>query len=176
MNNNMILRDAAPTDALALSALKLHCFRATFLDEFKIPYPPADLALFEAETYGVETVASELAASDHRTWVIEGNGQLVAYAHVGPCKLPHPLAGPDDGELYQLYLRPDVQGAGLGKRLLDHALAYLATIGTADWLGVWSGNIKAQRFYAASGFAKVGEYKFRVGTWYDEEFIFRRTR
>ena len=42
------------------------------------------------------------------------------------------------------------------------------------WLGVWSGNDKAQAFYAKRGFAKVGEYRFRVGETLDHEFIMRR--
>lgn len=41
-------------------------------------------------------------------------------------------------------------------------------------MGVWSGNHKAQRFYRAYGFDKVGEYGFPVGAWTDHEFIFRR--
>ena len=44
----------------------------------------------------------------------------------------------------------------------------------ALWIGVWSGNAKAQRLYAAHGFEKVGEYDYPVGAWRDREFILRR--
>jgi ribosomal protein S18 acetylase RimI-like enzyme len=43
------------------------------------------------------------------------------------------------------------------------------------WIGVWSENHGAQRFYARQGFEKVGEYGFAVGSTVDREFILRRT-
>ena len=42
------------------------------------------------------------------------------------------------------------------------------------WIGVWSGNDKAQRLYAAYGFEKAGEYDYPIGAWRDHEFILRR--
>ena len=63
----------------------------------------------------------------------------------------------------------------LGGRLLAQALDHLtATRPGPIWLGVWSGNLRAQAIYAACGFVKVGEYRFPVGTWRDEELILRR--
>ena len=42
------------------------------------------------------------------------------------------------------------------------------------WIGVWSQNFGAQRFYARYGFGKVGDYEFPVGRVRDHEFILRR--
>ena len=44
----------------------------------------------------------------------------------------------------------------------------------AVWIGVWSENFGAQRFYERHGFEKVGEYYFPVGETRDLEFILRR--
>lgn len=171
-----IIRPAQPEDAEALAALKLATFRETFLEGFGIPYPPVDLARFEAETYSAARVSREIADARHATWVCQAaDGALVAYAHCGPCKLPHPDVTDRSGELYQIYLRRSVQGLGLGKQLLDRSLAWIAqTYPGPQWLGVWSGNLKAQRFYAAMGFRKVGDYHFMVGDHRDDEFIYRR--
>lgn len=171
----MKLRRARAEDAPALAALKLATFRETFLEEFGIAYPPADLAVFEAETYGPEQVAAELADLAHATWVVEDEaGALAGYAHVGPCKLPHPEASADQSELYQLYVRRAAQGCGAGRLLMDAALDWLAQARPGPvWLGVWSGNARAQAVYAARGFRKVGEYDFAVGNWRDHEFILR---
>jgi ribosomal protein S18 acetylase RimI-like enzyme len=170
------IRPARPGDVAALAALKLATFRETFLDGFGIPYPPADLARFEVESYSPEKVASEIADPRHMTWVAEGaDGGLLAYAHCGPCKLPHPDVTPASGELYQIYLRRDAQGLGLGKALLSLSLDWLAQAYPGpQWLGVWSGNGKAQTFYAAAGFRKVGDYHFMVGDHRDDEYIYRR--
>jgi ribosomal protein S18 acetylase RimI-like enzyme len=170
----LLMRDALADDAPALAALKLATFRETFLEGFKIPYPPDDLALFEEETYSVAKVSAELADPAHRTWVVEDGPRLVAYAHIGPCKLPHPEVEPGATEIYQLYLLGEMHGAGLGGQMLDHVLAEIGPSETPVWLGVWSGNDRAQRLYASRGFARVGGYGFRVGSWLDDEYILRR--
>jgi ribosomal protein S18 acetylase RimI-like enzyme len=100
-------------------------------------------------------------------------GALVGYAHVGPCKLPNDEVRPGDWEIYQLYLQRDAQGGGTGKRLLGHVLAWLADQGGPVWLGVWSGNHRAQALYQRWGFVVVGEHRFRVGDWLDEELTMR---
>ena len=171
-----VIRRARPEDVAALAALKLATFRETFLHGFGIPYPPDDLARFEAETYSAERVAAEIADLSHASWVCEGrDGALLAYAHAGPGKLPHPDVTSGSGELYQIYVRAAAQGLGLGGRLLNLSLDWLAeTYPGPQWLGVWSGNLKAQAFYAALGFRKVGDYHFMVGSHRDDEYIFRR--
>lgn len=169
------IRLATPDDVDALARLKLETFRQTFLEDFAVPYPPADLAVFEADAYGRDHVAGELADDARRTWVAASDGELLGYVHVGPTKLPHPEAAPHHGELYQLYVRREAQGMKLGGRLLALALDHLtAQLPGPIWLGVWSGNLRAQAIYAACGFSKVGEYQFPVGAWRDHEFIFRR--
>jgi len=172
-----MIRLATPDDLPALAVLKLETFRETFVTGgFAIPYPPADLAEFEARVYTEPAIAAELADPDTTTWVVEADGRLLAYAKVGSCKLPHPDVRPDHGELYQLYVRSEAQGQRLGEKLMQVALDHLAETrpGLPVWLGVWSGNHKAQRFYDRHGFAKVGDYLFPVGEWRDEEYIFRR--
>ena len=171
-----MIRPARPDDAPALAELKLGTFRETFLGEgFGIPYPPADLAAFEAASYAVAAIASELANLERQTWVAERDGWLIGYAQVGPCKLPHPEARAEHGELYQLYVLREAQGLKFGKRLLDLSMDHLAAARPGPvWLGVWSGNAKAQAVYAARGFENVGHYRFKVGNWYDEEYIFRK--
>jgi ribosomal protein S18 acetylase RimI-like enzyme len=172
---NAGLRRATTADAAALARLKLICFREAFLEDFGIPYPPADLARFEAEAYGEATVAAELSDPSHATWVCERDGALVAYAHAGPCKLPHPEVADGSGELYQLYVRRDSQGMGHGRQLLRASLDWLEeTYPGPLWLGVWSGNERAQAVYGAAGFYLVGEYQFLVGDHRDDEFILRR--
>jgi len=176
MSETTTLRPATPADAPALSALKLVCFRETFLEDFGVPYPPGDLARFEAQSYGEAQVMAEIVDPSHASWVCEGpDGALLAYAHCGPCKLPHPKVTERSGELYQIYVRRDAQGLGLGRTLLATALDWLqAHYPGPIWLGVWSGNARAQAVYAAQGFRKVGDYHFMVGDHRDDEFIYRR--
>ncbi|MCW2413178.1 MULTISPECIES: GNAT family N-acetyltransferase [unclassified Sphingobium] len=176
MTDRPTLRRAVAEDAKALARLKLTCFRETFLEDFAVPYPPDDLARFEIEAYGAQAVARELADPTHASWVCSTvAGELVAYAHAGPSKLPHPEVTAHSGELYQLYVRRGHQGYGLGGALLKSALDWLAErYPGPSWLGVWSGNDRAQAVYSAAGFHKVGDYLFHVGDHRDEEYILRR--
>src|SRR5690606_8081816 len=104
-------------------------------------------------------------------------GEAVGHAAVGPCGLPHPEASADDGELKRLYLMASHQSAGWGGRLFDAAMGWLERDGPRTlWIGVWSENAGAQRFYARRGFEKVGEYIFPVGRVRDLEYILRRQR
>ena len=175
-SSSPVLRRARTDDVAALAALKLTCFREAFLEDFAIPYPPADLAIFELGCYGEAKVSQELADPTHATWVYEtADGSLLAYAHAGPCKMPHPDATPQSGELYQLYVRRAAQGMGLGRQLLSASLDWLAEhFSNGLWIGVWSGNARAQAIYTAAGFRKVGDYTFYVGNHCDAEYILRR--
>lgn len=170
------IRTATAADVTCLARLKLETFRETFLEGgFAIPYPSDDLAAFERASYAPDQIARELGDPGKSTWIAEADGVPLGYAMVGACKLPHPDARPDEGELQQIYVRRSAQGQGLGAELLEVALAHLAAARPGPvWLGVWSGNARAQAFYRARGFEPVGTYGFPVGAWTDHEFIFRR--
>ena len=169
------LRIAGPPDAETLSALGWETFLDTFVRGFGMPYSAADLDSFFAASHAPARCAEILADPTRRTWIAERDGRAVGFALAGPCGLPHPEARPEDGELKRLYVLPQEKGAGLAASLMDEALAWLERDGPRPlWLGVWSGNHRAQRFYARYGFAKAGEYEYAVGATRDHEFVLRR--
>ena len=172
---DVTLRTAGSDDADALSALGWETFLHTFVHGFAMPYTAADLAAFHAASYAPERFAEALADPERRAWIAERAGVAVGFATAGPCALPHPDVRPGDGELHRLYVRVAEKGGGLAVRLMDEALAWLQRDGRRPvWLGVWSGNHRAQRFYARYGFEQVGEYDYPVGQTRDREFILRR--
>ncbi|HET6396520.1 MAG TPA: GNAT family N-acetyltransferase [Pseudoxanthomonas sp.] len=165
------IRRAVPADAATLSSLAAR----TFTETFGHLYPAEDLAFFLQDAYAVEKQATILAHPDYAVWLLEDGGEAVGHAAAGPCGLPHPDARQGDGELKRLYVLAAHQGGGWGGRLFDEAERWLLRDGPRTlWIGVWSENLGAQRFYARRGFARVGSYEFPVGRVRDLEFILRR--
>lgn len=168
-----IIRRAGLADAEALAALGAE----TFVETFGHLYPPSDLEHYLAEAYPLERIEKDLADPAKATWLVEVDGQAIGYALAGPCGLPHAEVTAQCGELKRIYFRQAAQGAGLGRRLFDEVMAWLQAEGPRTvWIGVWSENHGAQRFYGRAGFEKAGDYEFHVGETVDAEYILRRTR
>jgi ribosomal protein S18 acetylase RimI-like enzyme len=165
------IRRAGPADAETLAELGAR----TFSDTFAHLYDPQDLADFLAEAYGLERTRADLADPAKAQWLVEDDGRAIGYALAGPCGLPHADVTAGCGELKRLYFLKDRQGGGLGGRLFAEVMDWLQQDRPRDvWIGVWSENYGAQRFYERHGFSKVGEYGFKVGRTTDREFILRK--
>ncbi|MGW1519513.1 N-acetyltransferase family protein [Streptomyces sp. NPDC002287] len=82
---------------------------------------------------------------------------------------PPPAGAPDpagSGEVYALYVAPDLIGTGVGRRLLEEAHHRMRAEGfTASALWVLAGNERALRFYERSGYEADGRTQDDV---YDE--------
>lgn len=169
-----MIRRATPADAEALSALSRTCFTQTF----EHLYDPADLEAFLNEAYAPDVLRAELEDPNRATWLLfedATDDAPIGYVTACPAHLPHPDVAPGDGEIQRLYILQGHQGGGRGTLLLETALEWLERDGPRTlWIGVWSENYGAQRFYARHGFEIVGEYSFMVGNHADLELITRR--
>lgn len=83
-----------------------------------------------------------------RALVTDRRGTITGYATLGRGRHEPPRTG----EIYELYVRPEYHGCGVGRRLCAGARGELAREGL-DRLVVWalSENTVACRFYAAMG-------------------------
>ncbi len=166
-----LIRRAGPEDAATVSRLAAR----TFTEAFGHCYDDVDLQAFIDEAYDVDRQRVILAEPGYAVWLLEDDGLAVGHAAAGPCGLPHADVSPGDGELKRLYVLASHQNGGYGGRLFDAAVDWLQrTAPRKLWVGVWSENPGAQRFYARQGFRRVGEYAFPVGRVRDLEYILRR--
>lgn len=165
------IRRATVADAETVSALAAQTFTETFGHQ----YPEADLQFFLRDSYAVDKQKLILGHPDYAVWLLEVEGKAVGHAAAGPCGLPHADVADGDGELKRLYVLREHQNGGWGARLFETAQEWLLRDGPRTlWIGVWSENLGAQRFYARYGFERVGDYDFIVGGTRDHEYILRR--
>lgn len=87
--------------------------------------------------------------------VLDVGGTVAGYATLG---LNRARALPQEGEIYELYLRPEYQGVGLGRRLFNEARRMLGSLGCKG-LVVWclEDNDNGLSFYRAVGGVDVAE-------------------
>lgn len=93
--------------------------------------------------------------------VIEVGGAVCGYATVGPNRARNLT---QKGEVYEIYLKPEFQGIGLGTRLFLAARRELSRFGF-DSVVVWAlaDNENACRFYQNAGGRKVARATERFG-------------
>lgn len=166
------VRRATAEDAATLAALGA----ATFTETFGHLYPPEDLQGYLTTSHSLATWQRTLQDPHRAVWFASlGDGSPIGYLAVGTCKLPVENLDPNAGEIQQLYVLAKHHNLRLGTRLMELGLEWLEAQGRRPlYIGVWSENLGAQRFYGRYGFNKVGEYGFPVGTTVDHEFILKR--
>lgn len=100
-------------------------------------------------------------ARGNRVHVLEFDSVLAGYASFGPARQRRIAAL---GEIYELYLRPEYQGLGFGRRLFAHARRELGANRMPSVL-VWalSANAPACHFYERIGGAIAGRGTEKVG-------------
>ncbi len=171
--SRITLRRATENDALALADVG----SATFVETFGHLYTFDDLSAFLVGSHSPEAAKRRLTEPGVGVWLAElaDGSSPIGYLTIGPCKLPVDNLEPNAGEVRQLYVRKSWHNQALGARLMQLGLEWLAEQGHSPlYVGVWSENYGAQRFYERYGFRKVGEYGFPVGKKIDREFILKQ--
>jgi GNAT superfamily N-acetyltransferase len=146
-----VVRAAVAADANAIATIRLASWRATYagivpaalLDRMDLARNEAWIGGRLADPQGQATIVVE-----------DGRGRVAGYALTAPAR-DDDAAGL--GELEAIYLDPGARGQGLGRPLLDTALAELATAGFGTVvLWVLTANGSARRFYERAGFRPDG--------------------
>ncbi|MGH6927047.1 MAG: GNAT family N-acetyltransferase [Dongiaceae bacterium] len=152
----MIIRAAAKGDAKALSDLAT----ATYQEAFGLSLSAGDLAAYLSAN--LSEACFETFMDEDVNLIAEMDDRVVGYVQFGAVSVPVETVSADR-EVRRLYVHPEFQGRGVGKRLLDAALEHpqLKTAGSI-YLDVWERNHGALRLYRRYGFEVIGAHRFEV--------------
>lgn len=165
--------------AIAADAARLSAFAERVFDEvFRPGNDEGDMASYLAGAFSPDIQRAEITAPGSIVLLAErpDSGDIAGYAHVTRGDAPACVSGPSPVELKRLYVDPALHSRGLGKRLLDDALARAKAAGAGTvWLGVWEHNTRAQAFYTREQFSRVGEHAFLLGSDRQTDWIMQRS-
>ena len=149
------VRRAKPSDASAIAATHDEAWRGAY--QGIIPGPELDKLI---NRRGADWWESAIRKGSRISLLAFGNN-IAGYANYGRNRARSLYY---DGEIYELYLRPEFQGVGFGRRLFSAARRDLAQSGMKS-LVVWalSDNDPAVEFYKALGGKAVARSSERFG-------------
>lgn len=165
------IRPAAPGDAEEVAAIAARTFAAAYPE-----LTDDELRRYVAEVLPVSRFRRVLERPDALVALaVARTGHCVGYMQVEPTDPPDAVDCARPLEVVRLYLLPEVQGAGLGSRLLAHALAWAREKGfDCCWLRAWDRNPPVVRFYRGHGFEIVADEPYTAGGMDDRVWIMRR--
>lgn len=153
--------EAAPRHAQTVQALVEQTFRDTYAEH----NTDADMEQYVAENFSLQHIKTELDDPTIFYLLLETASNPAGYAKL---KWAEPenaaLANSPNLELCRFYIDQPYHGQGLAQTLMQACIQQTrAQQGRGIWLGVWSQNHRAIRFYSKEGFEKVGSQVFVLG-------------
>lgn len=169
MSDAITLRPATVADAEAIAGISVRCWAHAYADFLD----PRVLAARTVESQS-ERWRGWLAGDETTTHLAEVGGRVAGYATIGPSRDGDAVAGV--GQLGALYVDPPAQGAGLGTRLLDDAVARMRVAGFASaTLWVFEENGLGRAFYERHGWLPDPRGVGREGAdWHGPALRYRR--
>jgi ribosomal protein S18 acetylase RimI-like enzyme len=146
------IRGARVADSAVMGLIQVRAwqlsYRGALPDEFLDGLPPGlrESQWREALTY---------QRSSDRFWILDRDGEVLGFAHTGTSQDRDAVTG--SAEIFAVYLRPEDVAQGLGRLLLDHALADMRKRG-AHWITAWvfEGADRARHVFEAMGMREDG--------------------
>jgi len=138
----VLIRPAIPAERGALEALQLRASMGNEGDrEALLRHPDA-----------IEIEITQILAGG--VFVLERDGALAGFCAIVPRE-------DGDTELEALFVEPDIQRRGIGRKLVEHCAGIARSKGSTTLHVI--GNLHAEQFYLACGFSVIGRFETRFG-------------
>lgn len=148
----MLIREATVNDIPQISKVAAITYRHTFTPAYDNPDDiESVIQKTRSEIYFLNIIDSTTIL------VIEQNHTIIGYASISEVENYIDQAKEGDQKLSAIYILPEHQGKGHGKKLLAETLDHpRAKQANRVFLEVWASNEKALRLYQTQGFKKCG--------------------
>ncbi|NVO30168.1 GNAT family N-acetyltransferase [Hymenobacter lapidiphilus] len=176
MSHPLRISVAKRTPAAAAQLAELG--RQLFHETYAAQNDAADMAAYEAATFGPGLQLTELQHTDTVFLLAQMVQEVVGYAKLNtrsslgldPTKTPEKRL-----EVERLYVAEDWIGTGLGAALMRRAIEEARQQQCrAVVLGVWEKNERAREFYQRFGFRPIGQQAFQLGSETQTDLILRK--
>ncbi|RIW37256.1 GNAT family N-acetyltransferase [Bacillus salacetis] len=141
-----LIRDMAANDIEAVQKVA----DISWNDTYQGIIPREIQKRFLEAAYGIEMMNKRLETSS--LFVVEVDGGIKGFANFSPVKAE------GDIELGAIYLLPEIQGRGLGTRLLEKGIKSIAGI-QQIFINVEEENVKGIAFYQKKGFQQLSKFE-----------------
>ena len=160
-----VVRPATLADAAAIAAIYAHHVRHGFGTFEEVPPPLAEMA----------SRVSAVQTAGHPWLVLEDAGEVAGYAYASQFR---PRSGYRFAVEDSVYVAPEAQGRGHGRRLLQAVIETCTAQGRRQMTAAVgdSANLASIRLHQALGFETVGvlpRLGFKQGRWLDVVFLQR---
>jgi ribosomal protein S18 acetylase RimI-like enzyme len=153
----VIIRPVRADDVPALSSLASRTYAAAFGASMSADDLAAQLKATRSEAYFRNAIRGDTILVAVIDW------SIVGYVQLSDVRIPVEGVTSADQELFALYVDGERQGQGIGKALLDAALAHERFMRAPRiFLDVWDENARAIGLYTRYGFKPAGRRDFVV--------------
>lgn len=163
------IRAASASDASLIADIS----RETFYDTFAEFNSEEDMSKFMSRQFSHEMLMAEAGVENH-VFLLAYEGEIPAgYVFLKDEMHPH-IPNENSMEISRLYVRKPFIGKGVGKKLMQAAVAHaIQQHKIFIWLGVWEHNRRAIGFYQSFGFEKFSEQDFLLGDDLQSDWVMR---
>jgi GNAT superfamily N-acetyltransferase len=172
MDTPLTIRDARPDEAAVYTAFA----RAIFIRTYAAGNEPRLLANHVASSFSEAFQRAELLDPERRVLVIDApDGGWGAFASLRANHVPHEVDAVRAVEVERFYVGEHWHGRGVAHVLMDAVVDRARADGVDTlWLGVWTHNLRAIRFYEKMGFVQVGTHPFVFGGEPEDDVLMAR--
>jgi diamine N-acetyltransferase len=156
----------------------------TFIETFSEQNEPKAFYEYVEKAFAPEQLLNELNTEGSVFYFLEFGNEIIGYFKINNSKSPNDTDRPKFyadfapyqnlrmTELERIYLKKDFHGKGVAQVTMPFIENCASkNQSTHLWLGVWSQNTQAIRYYEKCGFVTFGEHIFQIGDDAQTDFL-----